>query len=527
MQITADEDWLIDDSKTLEQAALIDPWNVLIVDDEPDIHQVTRLALGSVQFLGRPLNLLSCYSGHEAVEFLASRDDVALILLDVVMESEEAGLRTARLVREQLGNHRVRIILRTGQPGAAPEREVIESYDINDYKAKTELTRDKLYTAVLGTLRSYRDIMLIEQQRQMLEANRRGLLKVVDASSTIFRLQSMQQFAQGVLEQLQALLFFEQEALYVVVNGAVSAVERDQGMTVLYATGGYADLRGKPLAEADLSRFGPAIDLAIRQGSSVFGHDHFVGFFHSPHGAANLLIIDGPVALSNADRELVELFCRNVAIAFDNLIQHEETDLTQRDIIHRLAEVVETHGQAPGQHNRRVTLLAGLLAEELGWKAHEIAQLQAAVPLYDIGKAAIADAVLRKPATLDEAERHIMETHAALGRDLMGKAGNRTLQLAARIAHQHHERWDGTGYPQGLAGEAIDPAARIVALLDVYDALGHARVHRPPWPREDVLEALRLGRASQFDPAVVDAFFKVLPRVEAIAAQWPDAAYLH
>ncbi|GAA5784572.1 hypothetical protein GCM10007860_11790 [Chitiniphilus shinanonensis] len=323
MDTVTDEDWLIDDSADEATAALTDPWNVLIVDDEPDIHQVTRLALGSVQFLGRPLNLLSCYSGREAVDYLAERDDVALILLDVVMESEEAGLNTARVVREDLGNHQVRIILRTGQPGAAPEREVIENYDINDYKAKTELTRDKLYTAVLGTLRSYRDIMLIERQRQMLDANRRGLLKVVDASSDIFRLQSMRQFAQGVLEQLQALLFFEQEALYVVVNGAVAAVERDQGMTVLYATGGYTDLCGKPLSDADLSRFGPTIEQAIREGASVFGADHFVGFFRSRHGAANLLIVDGPVALSNADRQLVELFCRNVAIAFDNQVLHD------------------------------------------------------------------------------------------------------------------------------------------------------------------------------------------------------------
>ncbi len=96
---------------------------------------------------------------------MRTRDDIALVLLDVVMESEDAGLRVARAIREDLRNRHIRIILRTGQPGVAPERQVIESYDINDYKAKTELTRDKLFTAVLGTLRSYNDIMLIEQQK--------------------------------------------------------------------------------------------------------------------------------------------------------------------------------------------------------------------------------------------------------------------------------------------------------------------------------------------------------------------------
>lgn len=210
---TNDENWLEDDTGEPPAVPVVESWNLLVVDDEPDVHHVTRLALSNIDFLGRPINVISCYTGADAIALLKSRTDIALILLDVVMESEGAGLKVARTIRDELGNHKVRIILRTGQPGVAPERQVIETYDINDYKSKTELTREKLYTAVLGSLRSYNDIMLIEQQRQMLEANRRGLLKVIEASRAIFRQQSLQQFAQGVLEQLQSLLFFEQEAL--------------------------------------------------------------------------------------------------------------------------------------------------------------------------------------------------------------------------------------------------------------------------------------------------------------------------
>lgn len=160
------DNWLVDDTVESDKDRP-HPWNVLVVDDEPDVHQVTRLALANIDFLGRPLNIISCYSGAEALDLLHHQNDIALVLLDVVMESENAGLKLARIIREDLHNHHVRIILRTGQPGAAPERQVIESYDINDYKAKTELTRDKLYTAVLGSLRSYNDIMKIEHQRSM------------------------------------------------------------------------------------------------------------------------------------------------------------------------------------------------------------------------------------------------------------------------------------------------------------------------------------------------------------------------
>ena len=517
-----EEDWLIDDDDAADLTPLAEPWNVLIVDDEPDIHHVTRLALANITFLGRPLNLMSCYSGAEALQFLRTHEDVALVLLDVVMESEDAGLRVARAIREDLGNRHIRIILRTGQPGVAPERQVIESYDINDYKAKTELTRDKLFTSVLGTLRSYNDIMLIEQQKRMLEANRRGLLKVIEASSTIFQQQSIVQFAQGVLEQLQALLFFEQEALFVVVHGGLAALSTDDEVRVIYATGGYQQYRGQSLSTVEHDRFGQAIRAAIATEQSVFAQDHFVGFFKSQHGPVNLLIIDGPVALSHADRDLVELFCRNVSIAYENLMLSAEIENTQRDIIYQLSEVVETRSQDTGQHIRRMAEYASLLARELGLGEQEAEVIRAATPLHDIGKVGIPDAILNKPGALDADERLIMNTHATLGWDMLRDARPRILQMAAVIAHQHHERWDGTGYPAGLTGHNINIAARITALADVYDALTHQRVYKQAWPRNQVLDTIRAGSGSHFDPEVVEAFFRLLPQFEALQREIDD-----
>lgn len=521
-----DDNWLEED--TVETSANKEPpWRVLVVDDEPDVHQVTRLALGNIDFLGRPLELINCYTGQQALDTLRSRDDIALVLLDVVMESENAGLEVARIIREELHNHRVRIILRTGQPGVAPERQVIETYDINDYKAKTELTRDKLFTAVLGSLRSYNDIMLIEHQRSMLDANRRGLLKVIEASSTIFRQQSLDQFAQGVLEQLQALLFFEQDALYVVVHGGLTALTGHDGeIKVMYATGGYQQLCGNDLENGELEHFRDSINRAISEERSIYGQDHFIGFFKSPHGPVNLLIIDGPVALSHPDTGLMELFCRNVSIAYENLMLSHEVEDTQRTIIYQLAEVIERRSPDTGNHIRRMAEYCWLLAKELGLSDEEAEMIHAASPLHDAGKVAIPDAVLNKPGKLDAEERKIMDGHAELGYQLFKDARPRILKLAAQIAYEHHEKWNGQGYPRGLSGENISLAGRIVALADVYDALSHARCYKDPWPQDKVLETIRADSGKQFDPAVVDAFFRVLSQINQVRlrfAEHPDS----
>lgn len=144
-------------------------WKVIIVDDDEDVHQITRFVLDGYRYQNRDLVLLSAYSGQEALELLAKNEDTAVILLDVVMESHDAGLKTVQRIRDDLKNRFVRIILRTGQPGYAPEKEVIIKYDINDYKDKTELTDDKLFSAITTSLRSYSDMVLLELFRADLE----------------------------------------------------------------------------------------------------------------------------------------------------------------------------------------------------------------------------------------------------------------------------------------------------------------------------------------------------------------------
>lgn len=164
-----DPDWLVDDPQADGQAAsdaaqAAAPWRVLIVDDDVDVHVVTKFALSQASFQGRRLSFLHAYSGAEALAVLRNTPDVAVVLLDVIMESQDAGLQVARQIREDLHNRAVRIILRTGQPGQALEHRIIVDYDINDFWCKTDLTTRKLFTTVISSLRTYASLCEAQQQ---------------------------------------------------------------------------------------------------------------------------------------------------------------------------------------------------------------------------------------------------------------------------------------------------------------------------------------------------------------------------
>lgn len=183
----------------------VTPWNILVVDDELDVHQVTRLSLKGLTILGRPLNIVNASSAAEAEIQLTSSTEFSVILLDVVMETEDAGLQLVRKIRDELGNYELRIILRTGQPGQAPETEAISNYDINDYRLKTELTRVHLVTSLTAAIRSYQQIKTINQTSKHLAF-------IVDSSNKLMKETSLYSFGINVLDSVTSLLDIEHDA---------------------------------------------------------------------------------------------------------------------------------------------------------------------------------------------------------------------------------------------------------------------------------------------------------------------------
>lgn len=194
------------DSNGQTSASVLPAWKVLIVDDDPEVHEATLLACGSFKFEQKPLHLLSAYSGDEAKAILQEHPDIALLLLDVVMETSQAGLELVQYVRQTLNNQMVRIVLRTGQPGEAPELDVIRDYDINDYRLKVDLTRQRLLATVITTLRSYRDLVALETTNRALDT-----------------LYSQQKAATQQIERQQQELMAQNQALTIAKRQAVEA----------------------------------------------------------------------------------------------------------------------------------------------------------------------------------------------------------------------------------------------------------------------------------------------------------------
>lgn len=290
-------------------------WKLLVVDDDTEVHTVTRMALRSLRYRDRPLEILSAYSGAEASEMLAGRDDVAIILLDVVMETDDAGLRLVQHIREELNNRFVRIILRTGQPGQAPEERVIVDYDINDYKAKTELTAQKLFTAILTALRAYDDIM-------QLEMHRRGLRQIIETSDDLFKTRSLNQFATGVLIQLASFLGVGGDGI-LCVQKKVSAENPD--IFVLAATPGYPAEHGASLTALDVKpEILSAIHTTFSTRERIDGADFTTFYLGDGPGQEVAAYLHCPPPQNTVAGDLLQLFCSKIKVGFQNLYLYEQ-----------------------------------------------------------------------------------------------------------------------------------------------------------------------------------------------------------
>ncbi|MFA7431402.1 MAG: DUF3369 domain-containing protein [Rhodospirillaceae bacterium] len=495
-------------------------WKVLVIDDEPEVHSMTGMVLADVRFRGRGVELISAHSGLEAREVLTKTPDVAVILLDVVMETDDAGLQFVRFVREELANKKVRIILRTGQPGQAPERDVIVDYDINDYKAKTELTAQKLFTTMIASLRSYEDIMA-------LELNRQGLQKIIDASASLFQVRSMQTFASGVLTQLSALLDVGVSGILCAQRGGfmrpnAPADADSKAVFVLAASGVYEECPDHRQGVVDDAVM-DVINGVLANRQSTYGDDFLALYIRTPNNREVVAYLHTGRTLNDLDEKLVEVFCGKVSVGFDNLWLYDQLCRAQQATVLALADLAEYKDNDTGEHVLRVERMSERTARSLrNLGAYPdiiddlfLDQIGMASILHDVGKVGIPDSILQKPGRLDPEEWAVMQTHAANGAGILERSarlvdGTTYLSMGAEIAAGHHERWDGNGYPRGLSGEDIPLSARIVAVVDVFDALISRRPYKEPWTMEDAMEYLKSQSGRQFDPQVVLAFLNVL-----------------
>jgi len=472
------------------------------------------MVLSDYRFEDRPLQFLSAFSAEQTRTLVKENPDTAIILLDVVMETDDAGLNLVRFIRQDLENRFVRIILRTGQPGKAPEKEVILKYDINEYKEKTELTVQKLFTTVTSALRSYRDLRIIEKSRV-------GLEQIINASAHLFEHQSLKSFAKGVLTQLISILKLDESSVYLQLSG-FSAFAEDGDFIILAATGRYENAVDHYVSDVFPQEVISLLKRAIREEKSLFVNDVYVGYFATKSDKKNLLYLANCAHLTPLDRNLIKIFSNNVAIAFENILLNKEIVDTHKEMLLIMGEVVENRSAEVSKHAHRVSLFCHLLALKAGLSREEADLLRLVSPVHDVGKVAIPDSILFKPSKLTREEFERIKTHTTIGYEIFKNSNRRIMHAAAIVALQHHEHWDGTGYPHGLKGEEIHIFGRITGLADVFDSLTHWRIYKEKWSIYRVVELLRQQRGSRFEPRLIDIFLENLDEFEAINKNYPD-----
>ncbi|NVK39104.1 MAG: DUF3369 domain-containing protein [Gammaproteobacteria bacterium] len=489
-------------------------WRILIVDDEEQVHKVTSLVLGNCQFDQASIEIVHAYSMAQAKTILNEEAPFALALVDVVMETDDAGLQLVQYIRDDLKDKNIRLVLRTGQPGQAPEETVIEKYDINDYKNKTELTSTKLRTLLFSALRSYRDIRTIA-------ANRQGLYNLIEATSKIVDTHKLPVFASAVLEEIGTLLNLEADAIctHTPVD-ALAAKSQQQHYAILAATGSIKRLlnANEQLPE-EITRY---FDQAKVEHSSIHNPDVYIGYYNIKSAGENLLYVRPNAQLNKIGCHLLDIYTKCVAITHNNLHQKEAIRQSRQELVYVLSETIERRIPDESNHVRRVSKMAHLLAQATGLNDNTCERIKLAAPLHDIGTIGIPDYILTKQTKYTESDKALMAQHTEIGANILGKSERPVLKMASKIAEQHHECWDGSGHPKGLKGEEIDLTARIVSIVDVIDALGCHKAYRPAFTNAEIESFLKNGSGKQFDPKLVEIALKLMPEFKKIRLQFPD-----
>ncbi|MFD1383250.1 HD domain-containing phosphohydrolase [Rhodanobacter aciditrophus] len=491
----------------------VPPWKVALIDDEDDVIAVSEMVLKRLEVDERPLEFLKAHSAKEARELFENNDDIAIALVDVVMEDDHAGLDLVKWIRESNKNTTTRLVLRTGQPGQAPEEEVIRDYDINDYKNKTELNSTRLKTTIYAAIRSYRDIKAIEQSSK-------GLEDVVSATTRVLQANNSEEFSVQVLKEVRALTQDQEVGLNIHYR-ARNALGHQEHL-LMHAHRGEFTLKTDLNSELFDSETRAMMDHIFQFRRDLMTDNSSYCYTALGNQSECVTQVTFASPLPEITKRLLNVLLTKVSIIFENLNRREEIERTQQELMFVLGEAIEQRSKETGSHVRRVSLLSEFLAREIGLDEEFVQLIKHATPMHDIGKIAIPENILHKPAKLDSDEWQTMQTHAQVGFELLSHSKRALPQVGASIALYHHEKWDGSGYPVGLSGEDIPIEGRIMAVADVIDALAARRSYKEPWSEEKILNLLKEERGRHFDPTLCDIAIEKFDQIMALRATLPD-----
>ena len=336
-------------------------------------------------------------------------------------------------------------------------------------------------------------------------------------------LESMASFARDILQADRCSIFIynkEKEELWSKVAHKVHPIH----FSAKKGVAGYAALSKETQIVVDAYndyRFNPDVDKmtgyltqTILSVPLLDNQENTIGVFQALNKKESIF--------TNIDAEILLLISNYAASAIENAILYDRLRDTHTKIINKLASVAEFKDQETSKHTKRVGLYSALLAEQYGLSRDDISKIELTAPMHDAGKIGIADKIMLKAGRLDKEEFEIMKTHAQIGHDLLFDEENEYLITAALIALEHHEKWDGTGYPHGKRGKEISIFGRIVAIADVFDALISMRPYKNPWSFKKAHEYLQHNSGTHFDPTLIDLFNKNIEKIHTIYQELKD-----
>ena len=454
------------------------PETVLILEDEPGVALLQRRRLERAGF-----RVESAETAEGAFELLR-QEEVALIVLDYNLP----GINGLEFYEQlKAAGQDIPVIIVTG---FSRESTIIEALraGVRDFVTKSMEYLDYLPEAVervLKQVHTEKQLALSEARLAGIIASAKDAIIIVETDQRI----SLFNAAAEEMFQCSSERALGQLLVQFMPQRSTAAIDVDQAA---------------PAIETPSAGPAEACEMGVRLDGSQFPIEALVS------------------RVEAAGRNLFTVMVRDITERREHLRMirraHEET-------IHRLLAASAFRDHETGAHIQRTGLFSEVLAREAGWDSFRAEQLRMAAPMHDVGKIGIPDAILRKPGKLTDEEFEIMKTHSLLGAEMLSGSESDVMQLAQQIALSHHERWDGRGYPRGLVGPAIPECARIVAIVDVYDALSHDRVYRPAFSEPDVISMMLEGDGTHFDPHLLECFLAVLPEIRTISDAHPDGSF--
>jgi len=457
-----------------------DKSNVLIIDDNTKNIQLAANVLKSTNLY----NIFFATSGEKGIEQLKLRD-YALILLDINMPGLD-GYETASIIKKDDLYKKIPIIFLSANANKSSIRKGFE-YGGEDY-----ITKPFDEMELLHRVQTHVELFLAKERLQAEVNDTKVLLeqykRAADASSLVSKTDT-----DGIITYVNDKFCEISQYSKEELIGKNHNVVRSPNMGKHIFKNMWNIIKNKQIWTG-------LVENRAKDGSSYF--------------------VEATVMpILNSNNEIVEYISLRTNITKEIELR-EDIIATQREVLYTLGELGEWRSKETGEHVNRVALISELIAHAYGCKEEDVELLKMASPMHDIGKVIISDAILLKPGKLTDEEFETMKKHTVYGWEIFNKSKHILLKTSALIAHEHHEKWDGSGYPRGLKGEDIHIFGRITSIADVFDALSHDRIYKKAWEHKKVIDFIKAESSKSFEPKLVDLFLENIDKIIKIKEQY-------